>query len=161
MAAELGHVESGYFQHGVRQEGDPACITTWMLTAPCRGAPCPPTPFSVPAWRQCPGSSRAEDGLPGQNSGPPEAGALQRQSTWGTPHGVRLFWGVWGSVWGLGRMGIRMPEAGTARRNKWWLGGTHSLGGDFLSKQPLILAGECIPFPQEIRRPDFPFSVLL
>lgn len=48
-----------------------------------------------------------------------------------------------------------MPEAGTARRSKWWLGGTHSLGGDFLSKQPLILAGECIPFPQEIRRPDF------
>lgn len=86
---------------------------------------------------------------------------MQRQLMWGTPSGVRLFWGVCGSVWGLGRMGIRMPEAGTARRNKWWLGGTHSLGGDFLSKQPLILAGECIPFPQEIRRPDFPFPVLL
>ena len=34
---------------------------------------------------------------------------------WGTPSGVRLFGGVCGSVWGLGRMGIRMPEAGTAR----------------------------------------------
>lgn len=58
-------------------------------------------------------------------------------------------------------MGIGMPEARRARRSKWWLGGTHSQGGDFLSKQPLILAGECIPLPSKIRRPCFPLSVPL
>lgn len=51
-----------------------------------------------------------------------------------------------------------MPEAETARRNKWWLGGTHSQGGDFPLKQPLILAGGRVhSFPPGDKEARFSF----
>lgn len=63
------------------------------------------------------------------------------------PAELGLFGGL--GVWSLSRLGVGMPEAWTEGVVvvKSWLGGTHSQGGDFLSKQPLILAPERIPLP--------------
>lgn len=136
--------EFEHFQQSVWQEGGLAYITAIaLLTAPWRR---PLTSYSrppsqLPAWRRCPGKTRE-----GQNTWWTKRVALCRKSPFrGLPVELWLFGRLW--AWSLSRMGTGMPEAGTARRSKWWLGGTHSQGGDFLSKQSLILAGECIPLP--------------
>lgn len=100
MAAELGHVESGYFQHGVRQEGDPACITMWMLTAPCRG------PLVLPPPSQClPGDSvQAAAGLRTDSQFrtlTPQRLGLCRDSQRGGPHMGLDYFGGCGGVCGV------------------------------------------------------------
>ena len=47
LAAELGRMESEYFQHGAGQEGGPCLHNHVDADCPLQGAPCPPAPFSA------------------------------------------------------------------------------------------------------------------